>query len=271
MDIALLNRGWNRTWTNAMVNLEARKLVETANRLSAFHLHDGLTRIKFVEEIKQVVESEFTAARRARTDEECMVCIKKLRAETGNLQEQERLLRTRTAQLYAKVEFVREDNKIVGYVISAVNVALSGVILFGGFVMLSTMGPIGMLAGAVLIADRINGLTKEVLNFEQTTSHKPSQGIVADSVIQTAQFMGFSPKTGLAFYNGVTLSANIYSIVGLARKTGAWRLFRWLPHDYYRKVNTMSTPKLTMKIIGYGVKAKVVFDLLTTHEGTVNP
>ena len=27
MDIALLNRGWNRTWSDTMVNLEARKLV----------------------------------------------------------------------------------------------------------------------------------------------------------------------------------------------------------------------------------------------------
>ncbi|PAN76856.1 hypothetical protein CIW68_05285 [Enterobacter cloacae] len=58
MDIALLNRGWNRTCSDTIVNLEARKLVETANRLSAFYLNVGLTRIKFVEEIKQVVEKE---------------------------------------------------------------------------------------------------------------------------------------------------------------------------------------------------------------------
>lgn len=62
MDIALLNRGWNRTWSDTMVNLEARKLIETANRLSAFHLHDSLTRIKFVNEVKQAVEEEFAAA-----------------------------------------------------------------------------------------------------------------------------------------------------------------------------------------------------------------
>jgi len=98
-----------------------------------------------------------------------------------------RLLRTRAAQLYAKVEFVRENNKIVGYVISAVNVVLSGVVLFGGFMMLSTMGPIGMLAGAVLIADGMNGLTKEVLNFDQPAGHKPSQGIIADSAMHTAR------------------------------------------------------------------------------------
>ncbi|WP_080469607.1 DUF4225 domain-containing protein [Enterobacter cloacae] len=41
-----------------------------------------------------------------------------------------------------------------------------------------------------------------------------------------------NPNTGLAFYNGVTLGANVYSINELALKTGAWRLFRWLPHDY---------------------------------------
>jgi len=32
--------------------------------------------------------------------------------------------------------------------------------------------------------------------------------------------------------------------------------------DYYREIDTISHPKLTMKIIGYGVKAKVIFDLL---------
>ncbi|EMN5547314.1 DUF4225 domain-containing protein, partial [Enterobacter cloacae] len=152
--------------------------------------------------------------------------------------------------------------------ISAVNVVLSGMVFFGGFMMLSTMGPIGMLAGAVLIADGMNGLTKEVLNFDQPAGHKPSQGIIADSAMHTAQFMGFNPNTGLALYNGVSLVASVYSIVGLARKTGAWRLFRWLTHDYYRKVSTMSTPTLTMKIVGYGVKAKVIFDLVTTENGT---
>ena len=264
MDIALLNRGWNRTWSDTMVNLEARKLVETANRLSAFYLQDGPTRIKFVGEIKQVVEKEFETARRAKTDEECIVCIKNLRAETNSLLEQERLLRTRAAQLYAKVEFVKENNKIVGYMISAVNIIISGMVFYGGMIMISTMTPIGVLAGAILVADGTNGITKEVNKF-LSEGKSNSEGVVADKVINIAQFMGFKAKSGLAFYTTLTLSANIYSIVGLARKAGAWRLFRWLPHDYYRKVNTMSRPKLTMKIVGYGIKAKVIFDLLSTE------
>lgn len=264
MDIALLNRGWNRTWSDTMVNLEARKLVETANRLSTFYLQDGITRIKFVEEMKQVVEKEFEAARRAKTDEECIVCIKNLRAETDNLLEQERLLRTKSAQLYAKVEFVKENNKIVGYMISAVNIVISGIVFYGGMIMISTMTPIGVLAGAILVADGTNGITREV-NTLLSEGKSNSEGVVADKVINTAQFMGFKAESGLAFYNALTLSASIYSIFGLARKTGAWRLFRWLPHDYHRKVNTMSRPRLTMKIVGYGIKAKVIFDLLSTE------
>ncbi|MDQ8581724.1 DUF4225 domain-containing protein [Klebsiella aerogenes] len=264
MDIMLFNRGWNRTWSDTMANLEARKLIETANRLSAFHLHDGLTRIKFVEEIKQVVEKEFAAARRAKTDEECVACIKNLRAETNNLEEQGRLLRTRVAQLYAKIEFVRENNKIVGYVISAIQVVVSGMAIAGGVLMVSTMTPIGMLAGAILVMDGINGLSKEIIPGIYGKEFK-TQGFVADSAMEMAHFMGFKPETGLALYNTLTLSASVYSIFGLASKSEAWRLFRWMPRDFYRQVDTMSRPKLTMKIVGYGLKAKVIFDLFSTE------
>ncbi|MEH4927715.1 DUF4225 domain-containing protein [Enterobacter cloacae] len=262
MDIALLNRGWNRTWSDTMVNLEARKVIETANRLSAYYLQDGLTRIKFVEEIKQVVEKEFATARRAKTDEECIECLKNLRAEKENLLEQERLLRTRSAQLYTKVEFVRENNKIVGYMISAVNIVISGVTAFGGAILMFTGTPIGILAGAILVIDGMNGISKEFINFKRDSNAK-SEGIAADQSMEIAKFMGFKPETGLAVYKSFSLSASVYTIFGLSRKAEAWRLFRYIPSDYYRKVTTMSTPKLTMKIVGYGLKAKVIFDLMS--------
>lgn len=55
MDVALLEMmrsGRNKNWAETMINFEARKLVNTANSLSAFHLQDSLTRIDFVNEIK---------------------------------------------------------------------------------------------------------------------------------------------------------------------------------------------------------------------------
>lgn len=266
MDEALLammrSNGRNRAWAESMVNLEARKLIETANREAGFHIRDGLTRLQFVQEIRDVIEEQFSIARRAKSDEECMACVKNLRAETENLAEQGQMLRMNTAKLYAKVEFVRENNKIVGYVISAVHIVVSGAALFGGMIMMSTMTPLGILAGAILFVDGINGITKEASNLRYGDQSK-SEGVFADSSMEAAKYLGFKPESGLAFYNAVTLSASVYSIFGLARKPGAWRLFRWLPRDYYRKVETMSKPKLTMKIVGYGVKAKVIFDLLT--------
>ncbi|KTS33812.1 DUF4225 domain-containing protein [Pantoea dispersa] len=266
MDEALLammrSNGRNRAWAESMVNLEARKLIETANREAGFHIRDGLTRLQFVQEIRDVIEEQFSIARRAKSDEECMACVENLRAETENLAEQGQMLRRNTAKLYAKVEFVRENNKIVGYVISAVHIVVSGAALFGGMIMMSTMTPLGILAGAILFVDGINGITKEASHLRYGDQSK-SEGIFADSSMEAAKYLGFKPESGLAFYNAVTLSASVYSIFGLARKSGAWRLFRWLPRDYYRKVETMSKPKLTMKIVGYGVKAKVIFDLLT--------
>ncbi|WP_371813177.1 DUF4225 domain-containing protein [Tatumella sp. JGM118] len=73
-----------------------------------------------------------------------------------------------------------------------------------------------------------------------------------------------SADPGRAKQGHVTLSASVYSILGLAKKPEPWRLFRWISRDYYRKAETISRTKLTMKIVGYGVKAKVIFDLLGT-------
>lgn len=267
MDAALLEMmrsgGRNKAWAETMVNLEARKLINIANRLSAFHLKDGLTRIQFVQEIKSVIDKQFAAARQAKSDEECLACVKNLRSEIENLEEQGRLLRNKTAKLYAKVEFVRENNRIVGYMISAVHVVLSGFAVVGGALMISTMTPVGVLAGAVLVVDGLNGLSKELIT---SLSDVQTEGMFADGAMQAAEFMGFKAESGLAFYNTVTLTASVYSIWGLAKKPGAWRLFRWMPRDYFREIDTMSRPKLTMKIVGWGVQAKVIFDLLSVNE-----
>ncbi|EOS94396.1 DUF4225 domain-containing protein [Erwinia tracheiphila] len=266
MDHALLNMsrtgGRNQAWAETMVNLEARKLVSTANKLATAHLQDGLTRINFVREIQAVVEQQFAAAQRATSDEECMACIKNLRAENEILEEQGRMLRMKTAKLYAQVEFVRENNKIVGYMISAVKIIASSLTLIAGGVMIATMPAIGVLAGAILVADGANGITKEIDILTGDTK-STSEGIFGDGAMQLAKFMGFKPESGLAAYNAISLTASVYSIVGLSRRPETWRLFRHIPADFYRKINTMSHPKLTMKIAGYGVKAKVIFDLLS--------
>jgi hypothetical protein len=264
MDSALLGGGRNLPWSSTMVNQEARILVDKANFLAAQYLRDGVIRIKFMQEIKAFVDQQFAKASRAESDEECMLCVRDIRKELNSLKEQEDMLRTRAAKLYARVEFVRKHDRIVGYVISAVHVVMSGLEFYGGVMMIATMTPIGMLAGAVLVADGVNVLSKEYLHFSDRDSI--SQGLLADEAMETAQFMGFKPNYGLVAYDSVTLAASVYGILGLARRPGARRLFHWVSSDFYRRVDTMSRPKLTMKIAGYGLKAKVIFDLLSVSE-----
>jgi hypothetical protein len=204
---------------------------------------------------------QFSLAREAKSDEEGISYIKNLRAENKNLLEQDRLLRTKAAQLYARVEFIKENNKVVGYVISAVQVVFAGLQAAGRLLLASSMTPVGVLLGATLVIDAANTVSREVNN--QLLNKPGSQRFVADTAMSVVEFMGFRSETGLAAYKTVSLAANAYSVFCLLRKPGSWRLFYFMRSNFYRKMDSISRPKLTMKIIGYGINAKIVFDLLS--------
>lgn len=105
MDIILPgNKSQARLWAETMINLEARKLVNTANIVGARHLGDGLTRLKFIDEIKSIINGEFERARRAKSDEECMTCLRNLQGENTSLLEQSRQIQTGYAKLYAQIK-----------------------------------------------------------------------------------------------------------------------------------------------------------------------
>ncbi|HAS0824941.1 TPA: DUF4225 domain-containing protein [Enterobacter hormaechei] len=159
MDTLLLPGQNPRAWAETMINLEARKLVNTANTVAAMHLQDGFIRIQFVDEIRAFIMAQFEAARRAKTDDDCMACLRALRAENTSLLEQSRSLRTGYAKLYAEVKVVRDENKIVGYIISAVDVVVAGAAIFGGIVMMSSMTPVGVVAGAVIVVNGLNTIS----------------------------------------------------------------------------------------------------------------
>ena len=57
------------------------------------------------------------------------------------------------------MKVVRDENKIVGYIISAVDVVVAGAAIFGGIVMMSSMTPVGVVAGAVIV---VNGVSLDI-------------------------------------------------------------------------------------------------------------
>ena len=79
--------------------------------MASYHLHDGLTKIKFMADINSFISQQFYLVRQAKSDEEGHFCLKNLRAENENLLEQDRLHRTKAAQLYAKVELIKKTTK----------------------------------------------------------------------------------------------------------------------------------------------------------------
>ncbi|MFP3338770.1 hypothetical protein R0J91_12365, partial [Micrococcus sp. SIMBA_131] len=59
-------------------------------------------------------------------------------------------------------------------------------------------------------------------------------------------------------------------LVGLTRKPESWRFFRWLRNDFRNKLESMSRPKLALRIVNYGVRGKVIVDLVETARSQDN-
>ncbi|MCU6190268.1 DUF4225 domain-containing protein [Enterobacter bugandensis] len=214
MDTLLLPGQNPRAWAETMINLEARKLVNTANTVAAMHLQDGFIRIQFVDEIRAFIMAQFEAARRAKTDDDCMACLQALRAENTSL-----------------------------------------------IVMMSSMTPVGVVAGAVIVVNGFNTISREAAH--NLFGDKQTEGIFADGSMEIAEFLGFSRQQGLGTYKAVTLFSEVYGAYGLRLKPEAQRLWYWTRPDFFRKVSGTPRPAMALKIAGWGVKAKVALDLLT--------
>ena len=78
------------------------------------------------------------------------------------------------------------------------------------------MTPLGVLAGAILVTDGANSISKEVARY--ATNNTTSEGLVANAAMSTAEFMGFSRENGLGVYKSISLAANAYTIFGLLRR-----------------------------------------------------
>lgn len=147
------------------------------------------------------------------------------------------------------------------YIISAVDVVVAGAAIFGGIVMMSSMTPVGVVAGAVIVVNGFNTISREAAH--NLLGDKQTEGIFADGSMEFAEFLGFSRQQGLGTYKAVTLFSEVYGAYGLRLKPEAQRLWYWTRPDFFRKVSGTPSPAMALKIAGWGVKAKVALDLLT--------
>ncbi|HEN3606857.1 TPA: DUF4225 domain-containing protein, partial [Yersinia enterocolitica] len=170
-------------------------------------------------------------------------------------------IRNKNASFYSSIKIIKENEKIIGYVITGFNILLGGVQLFTGGLMMSTMPVVGQVFGVIMVVDGVNTIDK---NVSKLLGDNETEGLVADGFIRSAEFLGFERNPALATYTAISLGANVYSIYGLAFRANNWKLFYTMRGDFVRKVDNMSMPKLSIKMVGYGLKAKVIIDLMST-------
>lgn len=130
-----------------MINLEARKLIDITNQLSFHYLKSSSSKISFISEIKSLIDEQFNLVRKAKSDSDCMRCIQNLKSEYEALHYQDRLIRNKNASFYSSIKIIKENEKIIGYVITGFNILLGGVQLFTGGLMMSTMPVVGQFYG----------------------------------------------------------------------------------------------------------------------------
>lgn len=231
-----------------MANAEANGLMNTAIAVSAFHLHDPLTRVRFQDDVKRFVRAQINIIRNSSNDKQCQQCIQSIRQERDNLLIQDRMLRTGEAVLTASVRFYQENEKIIGYVIDGIGVVLGGMQIIGGVGLVlgsvTTGNVIGIVAGVTLVFHGA-GTIRENLGKEN---------FAVNAYENTASFLGFDKKVGLLAYQAVDLSTSLYGAFKLTLKPEAWRLFYYTGPDFYRKITTMSSPALALKGVSSAVK-----------------
>jgi len=238
-----------------MGNIEANQLVKVANNLSHIHLNDVVVRRKFYDEVRAFVNLQLNMIRSSTNDEQCKECIQNLQQESHNLNLQGKMLRSGQAAISLSAKFYHDHEKIIGYIIDGIGVVLSGVQIVAGVGLLAgsvaTGNVIGVVAGSSLI---LNGVGSAIEGIDKLRNVPNPSNPVRDAYEDVADFLGFDQRLGLLTYQVVDLTTSYYGILKLTVKPEAWRLFKYLPTDYYRKVQTMSKPALAVKGAGAAIK-----------------
>ncbi|MEN4978002.1 DUF4225 domain-containing protein [Erwinia billingiae] len=238
-----------------MANLQANQLNSIANTVSLLHIQDAMLRINFKDEIQSFISLQLDVIRAASTDNECQACIQNLKQEHEYLTIQDRMLRSGHAVVSASVQFYHEHEKIIGYIIDGIGVVVGGLQMVAGATLIAgsmaTGNVIGVVAGSSLV---LSGAGSTIESAEKLLGRANPTNFMRNAYEDAAEFMGFDKRLGFLAYQAVDFTTSYYGVLKLSLKPEAWRLFNYLPSDYYRKVQTMSKPALALKGAGAAKK-----------------
>ncbi|KHS89860.1 DUF4225 domain-containing protein [Pectobacterium brasiliense] len=258
MDNYLNRNSVNNQYFLAMAQAAAFDLIKTARIVSSRHINDLFLKAKFEDEIRRFSNGNLDIVRNASSSSECQVAINNIKEECANIEKQGTMLSLEKAKVFITINMEKREKEI-GYTINAIGVMVGGAQFVSGF---------GILAGATTYIGRFigahiafTGASSSIESFFHLIGDDNEIGFMKSGYIRTAEFLGFDKKSGLLAYHSVDLVTSFYGIVKLTLKPDAWRLFRYIPSDYYRKINTMSRASLMLKMAGAGNKIRIMSDI----------
>ncbi len=258
MDIGLSARERNNNYFYAMAKIDADKLINISRRVSFNNIQDAFLRSRFESDVKEFAERNLTFIRSAKTDNECKEGIDNLKMECYHLSSQDSMLSLKQAKVYISAK-IEEHDKVIGYVIDGIAVVLGGMqMVAGGGILLSSLGSgniVGTIVGAHLILSGVSSISEGV---QRLRGNNNATGPMQNVYMGAAEFLGFERKTGMLAYYAADLTTSFYGVIKLSLKADAWRLYRYLPTDYYRKISSMGRPALAIQGIKATNKLRVI-------------
>ncbi|HDL8055012.1 DUF4225 domain-containing protein [Yersinia enterocolitica] len=174
-----------------------------------------------------------------------------MKSECYHISTQDSMLSLKQAKVYISAK-IEEHDKVIGYVIDGIAVIVGGLqMVAGGGILLGSIASgniVGTIVGAHLI---LNGASSISEGVQRLRGNKNATGFMQDAYMGTAEFLGFERKTGMLAYYVADLTTSFYGVIKLSLKPDAWRLYKYIPSDYYRKISSMGKPALAIQ----GVKA----------------
>lgn len=264
MDISFNSRQRNNDYYLAMAQAAKYRLIRTADIVAFRHLKDPITKHRFKGEISSFVEGNLNIIRKAESDSVCKEAISNINEECISLEKQGTMLTLEKAKVFLTIRMERHQKEI-GYTIEAIGVVVGGgqvVAGYGVFVKATTF--VGKLAGAHITLSGVDALTENAAKL--FFGEREYVGFMKKGYMGVAEFLGFDRKVGLIGYHSVDMTTSLYGIFKLTLKPDARRLFRFIPEDYYRQVNTMSRTSLALKFIGAGYKVRIISEIVNEEQ-----
>ncbi|BCQ43372.1 hypothetical protein ERHA55_08990 [Erwinia rhapontici] len=76
--------------------------------------------------------------------------------------------------------------------------------------------------------------------------------------------MGFDLRIGLTTYHSMEIVSSAYGVFKMSLKADAWRLYKFIPSDFYIQVGRMSKASLMLEVVVSGNNLRFIYGM---HSG----